>query len=326
MSEVQKKWLAWAIVALAVVVAGWLGVTYPMPEPPVFESPVALGVTHFSGMEISGNETDELVVNQTGTGDIVEFRDNGTVVWRLADGGAVTQTGAQDLSGNLSSSTGAITFTDNVLIDGQANVTQLTVQAYTTPTTQLMVLENSGGTDKFTVDASGNTIITGTVNAQLGITVTENISVGTGLDVAGATNLLGAVTTGSTLGVGGAISLENSETISNGIDSLISLGGGLAFAWEEITPTPMDGGEHFTPTTTSLYVINSSGAVSMTLGACATNGQILFTFGDDANNVTINDTNVRTNDGSTQVMGQYDLITWMCIGTEWVEVSESNNS
>ena len=57
------------------------------------EQPTARGMTHLSGLEVSGDETDEFVVNQTGTGDIIEFRDAGTPVWRLADGGGVTQTG-----------------------------------------------------------------------------------------------------------------------------------------------------------------------------------------------------------------------------------------
>jgi hypothetical protein len=93
LSKNQKQRLAWIVVAVVyTVVALTLGVTYPIPLPPDDEL-VALGVTHHSGMEISGSETDALVVNQTSTGDVVEFRDAGTVVWRLADGGAVTQPG-----------------------------------------------------------------------------------------------------------------------------------------------------------------------------------------------------------------------------------------
>jgi len=80
-----------------------------------------------------------------------------------------------------------------------------------------------------------------------------------------------------------------------------------------------------TPTVT-IYNLDSAGAVTITLAACTTDGQPLILVGDDANNITINDTNVRTNDGSVQVIGQYDIITWVCIDTEWIEISDVANS
>jgi hypothetical protein len=97
-----KKTL-YGLVAL-VVVAGlaFVGIRYPQrqtspqPEPSDVE---ALGVSHFSGMQVQGSETDELVVDQTSTGDIVELRDNGTVVWRLSDGGNIYHNGELDING-----------------------------------------------------------------------------------------------------------------------------------------------------------------------------------------------------------------------------------
>ena len=80
------------VLTVIALLAAAYGIPVSMPLGDVGEV-ATLGVTHFSGMEISGDETDEFVVNQTSTGDIVEFRDAGTVVWRLADGGAVTQPG-----------------------------------------------------------------------------------------------------------------------------------------------------------------------------------------------------------------------------------------
>lgn len=93
-----------------------------------------------------------------------------------------------------------------------------------------------------------------------------------------------------------------------------------SFADETITD-----GEWLTPTLT-VYNLDSGGAVTMTLGACAYDGQLLILVGDDGNDITINDTNIRTNDGGVQVINQFDVITWVCIDAEWVEVSESNNS
>jgi hypothetical protein len=100
MTDTQSKWLAWVIVAVAVLVVGYMGVKYPLPEPPADDVEV-LGMSHLSGLDITGNETDMLVVDQTSTGDIVEFQDNDSVVWRLADGGAVTAMGAQDFDSTL---------------------------------------------------------------------------------------------------------------------------------------------------------------------------------------------------------------------------------
>ena len=61
-----------------------------------------LGVTNLDSLHLSdngGTATPVLLVNQDGTGAIAEFRDAGTAVWTLADGGAVTQAGGLDLNG-----------------------------------------------------------------------------------------------------------------------------------------------------------------------------------------------------------------------------------
>lgn len=68
-------------------------------------------------------------------------------------------TGTSDLQGNVSSSSGVLTVTDNILLDGQADAAQLTVQGWTTQTTGLLVLEQSDGTDKMTVSNEGQVVI-----------------------------------------------------------------------------------------------------------------------------------------------------------------------
>jgi len=68
-----------------------------------------------------------------------------------------------DVGGNLSSGVGAITVTDNIFVDGAADAVQLTVQGYTTQTNALLVLEQSDGTDKFTVSNAGNADVAGTL-------------------------------------------------------------------------------------------------------------------------------------------------------------------
>ena len=91
------------------------------------------------------------------------------------------------------------------------------------------------------------------------------------------------------------------------------------------TTVTVTDGDIITPTTTA-YILDAAAAVTITLGSACTDGQPLFTFGNDAVTVTIDDTNVRTNDGALQTVGQYDLVSWICISSEWVEISDSANS
>lgn len=164
----MKERIRWAlplVVALLLLAAGC------KQAPPA----VPLGTTHLSGLEVSGNETDELVVNQTGTGDIVELRDSGTVQWRLADGGAVTVVGTSDHQGNVSDSGGAYTIQDNVLITPTEAVTTTVaaiIRGHSNSSVNVLEVQNYGQTKSFQVSQGGH------------ITTTRTISVGTSASVA----------------------------------------------------------------------------------------------------------------------------------------------
>lgn len=80
--------------------------------------------------------------------------------------GAVTLNSTLDVDGNITSGTGGITVTDNVFIDGQADAAQLLVQAYQTETGKTFTVEAYDGTDKLTVDSSGNLVVVGTSDLQ----------------------------------------------------------------------------------------------------------------------------------------------------------------
>ncbi len=149
---------------------------------------VPLTVSNFTQVHIDkkpqgGTATPRLfVTNLDGPSDIIVAEDNATPVFAVRSGGAVevlvgpftttgnqtvtgafTVTGATNLGGNLSSQSGALTITDNVIIDGAADAIQLTVQGWTTQTTSLLVLEQSDGTDVATVSNAGNTDVAGTL-------------------------------------------------------------------------------------------------------------------------------------------------------------------
>jgi hypothetical protein len=98
--------------------------------------------------------------------------------------------------------------------------------------------------------------------------------------------------------------------------------GNVILASTEITPTA---GQTITAGS-GYYKINSSGAVSITLAAPTVAGQVLYLYGDDANTVTVNDTNIRSTDGNAVTIGQYDIVQWISNGTHWVHVAKSADS
>ena len=86
--------LALILALVAVVVAG-LGLFYP---PCPIPEAVVQWVTNYTGIEIDtpgGSTHVALDVDQTGSGDIADFKDGGTTVWQIADGGEVSGTGGQ---------------------------------------------------------------------------------------------------------------------------------------------------------------------------------------------------------------------------------------
>ena len=74
------------------------------------------------------------------------------------------------------------------------------------------------------------------------------------------------------------------------------------------------------------YALDSAAAVTITLAACSVEGQVLTLIGDDANTITINDTNIRTSDGNAATLGQYDVLIFICQDTEWVQIVKTANS
>jgi hypothetical protein len=110
------------------------------------------------------------------------------------------------------------------------------------------------------------------------------------------------------------------DDVTVGGDLTVSTGFFPSFADVTVTAN-----YYLTPTKT-IYALDSSGAVSLTLQATGTEGQILILIGDDANNVTVNDTNLRSNDGSEQVLNAYDVLMLVYQDDEWIEISESNDS
>ena len=120
MSEIQKRWVAYGIVAVAVIIAALLGMRYPMPETP--GEVVALGTTHFTNVEAEDiTATDDLTVGDRLSVPIIAASDDMTVTDNLvvsddsmlgnAAGDTTAMTGTATLYGYRDATTGYDYFT-----------------------------------------------------------------------------------------------------------------------------------------------------------------------------------------------------------------------
>lgn len=145
------------------------------------------------------------------------------------------------------------------------------------------------------------------------------IASGGTLDVVGTLNNSGGTfTIADAASVTGAFAASSTGSFAD----KLTMSGETVFATSVITPADAS---TLTPAAT-FYTINSAGAVTVTIGTSgATAGQMVFLYGDDANTVTIADTNLRSHDGAALTMGQYDLIGLMFSGTDWIQIIELAN-
>jgi hypothetical protein len=87
--EKTRKWIAWCIIIMLIVISTVFGVRLPViPEPPI----EALGYTHFSGLVVTApttvaTATPGTVINSLGLGNILEIQDASTPVVQIYDGG-----------------------------------------------------------------------------------------------------------------------------------------------------------------------------------------------------------------------------------------------
>ncbi|NIM51636.1 MAG: hypothetical protein GTO22_20715 [Gemmatimonadales bacterium] len=171
--------------------------------------------------------------------------------------GTLDANSTADIAGNITSASGALTVTDNVLIDGQADAIQLTVQGHTTQTTNanLFVVEDSGGTDILAVavppaaGASGDLIdLTDTFGAMNGSDTVIGIDINlTGANHTGTGNALHGIDIDLTTADADAseIAIELSDTDwDTGIKGAVNLEhiGFPTIASASVVTTANDGG------------------------------------------------------------------------------------
>mgnify|MGYP001558434112 CR=1 FL=1 len=111
---------------------------------------------------------DGIVEAGTFTGSIAPAAGDVVAQGRIWAQTALGSDATLDVTGDaaFNGGTGAVSVTGNVLIDGSTDVVQLTVQANATQTTLPFVVEDSAGTDLFTVSNAGNIANAGTLAAS----------------------------------------------------------------------------------------------------------------------------------------------------------------
>lgn len=312
MSDNNKIWsvsgLLVGLVTLLLVI--WL--TFGGGADPLVQQ----GVTNFDSMTLSGNltvaGTSSLQGNLADSGGAFTFADNvmidgatdavqltvqgngtqtsglllleqsaGTDVLTVSNDGNLLVAGTADIRGNVSDGGGVFTFADNAIIDGAADAVQLTVQGYTTQTTNLLLLEQAAGTDVLTVSNAGNVAAAGTLDVQGGDITLQN-------DETISNSVNGTIALNGALDVqGGDITLQNDETISNSVNGTIALGGAVDVTGASLQYGPNDlyplgvgtsgfetvwGGETVTGTLAVTHGLTSPVAAYCILGADPSTG------------------------------------------------------
>ena len=77
----------------------------------------------------------------------------------------------------------------------------------------------------------------------------------------------------------------------------------------------------------TVYALDTTAAVTVTLAASAEEGQLLVLINDDANATIIADTNLRSSDGNAITLaGAYDVVLFVYQDSEWLEIAKSADS
>lgn len=167
LNEKQRKFLGWLVVAAAITLAGYLGFTHPLPEPP--EDIIQLGTTHFGSLELE----DDLTVTDDGTiGDDLTVAGDLTVTGNINQGSLYGVVGAAALEIYGSTATFTGTTSIGTATHGVSDVNSVTCAMGETPATGAgdgaMVWCAFGATgnitltveqDDFTTNAANSTVV-----------------------------------------------------------------------------------------------------------------------------------------------------------------------
>ena len=330
MKETTFRTIVGISIVLLVIVGLMSGVqSYVQPGEPYQEMSLS-----GSGANFEGANTDQLIVDQTSTGDIVEFRNSGTVRWRLAYDGTITSSGAQNFTGD-------VTVTGDADVSGTVTATTGFVGDLTGNVTGDVT---SSGTSSFAdIDASGTITATTFIGALTGDVTGDVTSSGTSsfadVDASGtitATTFIGALTgnvTGDVTSSGTSsfadVDASGTITATTGfIGGLVDVGSWLSLSAGTVA---IADGESITATATYMQV-TSADTVTMTntsipIVAGTRVGDMLII--ENANAVFV--INVDGTGGTVEckadlALGSHDTATLLWNGSAWICISLYDNS
>lgn len=327
-----------------------------------------LGVSNLDALHLlwaGGTATPVLMAdNGAGTNKVVEFKDGGTPVWSLNDGGAVDFTGGQTNNNwfKISAPTAIATATPALVVDSLGVSNLVDVREAATPVAQLKgwgaatitvtttqhiweIMDSSpvmtAGTNSLAalnIDLGIGNSTAGT-NSVYGILIddisadaqnTETaISIGgTGWDVgfdAGANTILNIGAAGTDFSASGGLTLADALTVTSGGASLSD--GDLVVA-DDVRVTAqisLTVTDATAFTPTGTYQnITAAGEVTPTITAGATAGDLLVLINTSAQVVNIADSGTAKLTAAA-ALNQFDVLVLWSDGTNWIEVSRADN-
>jgi len=212
--------------------------------------------TYSGAAAFTANSTDPaLFVNQEGTGNIVQFQDNGQDVFTIADGGDLT------LSGSISSSaTNPLTLTSASGVLTLGSGTNEIIN--TDQNADLLINPNGTGSVQFHnsqnyIDKNGNLVVAGDITANGGNITTSSSTFNIANATPSSVNIAGAATSVSIGSSSGTTTINNNLSILGNAtiaaDKSLTLAGGTSFP-----SSPTEGQLFFRTDTKKLYIYENS--------------------------------------------------------------------
>ncbi len=327
MNDINKKRVAYAILILAIVLAGVLGVQYPIPAPPdsvfagIMEVPVVRGPANYArflgpvlfkntvqmdqAVTMAGAQTNSGALTVAGATALNGGLTMDTNKFTVADtSGNTLIAGSLTANGGLTMDGGIVTIADatgNTIIGGSLLANSATITGATALNGGLTM-----DTTAFTVaDTTGNTVIAGSATvASLVITGSSALNGGLTMDTSAFTvaDTSGNVSTAGTLAVAGTSTLSG---------KVVGAPSGVIVLADDFTLVP----------TRTVQLVSADGAIGGVIGTDgAVAGQFLYLVNVGAQNIVLTDTGTLKLAGNATLTGD-DAVTLIFDGTNWVQVS-----
>lgn len=322
--------VAGAVLAVVVAAASLWGLSRlsgggPVEDTSFGAQALAGDVTNFGGLEadINSSTAEGLDVDQTGSGDIVVFRDGGSAVWTLADGGTIAYGGNLDLAGNtviwdVDDDTTAVASSDDIIT--------YTLGAATGRLDLLTGnLKVGNGTEDTTLNGE-DAYIEGTLEVDGAANFDGSV------DIDGAlTSATGSITVSDSLNATGAVDFDSTLNVDSTIDGIADIDVGTFLNLSAQSTISVTAGAIITPTGSYQPLTSAAAGAACDTSTCISSGG---ETGDLLILHNINSTGVITLDGTGGTveckadvnLDAGDTISFVWNGSAWNCVANYDNS